>query len=226
MGIRGGMPYSYCYRPIIRRNTPLPVTRTESYYTVDPTQTSVQIEIFQGDDEDALKNVPVGRFRVDGLRTGDECCEVLCRMNLDLDGILHVTAIEKETGKSKHITIRNAFASKSPEEVAAARKRLESLWAEREMDFVNEDASEGDDLAVIEAETTAVPKPLELPGRDEAERLLQRSRQLLGRIHADDVEEAVALHERIEVAISEENGDELALAVKALRELLFFLEVQ
>ena len=34
LGMRGGVPYPHCYRPIIRRNTPLPVTRTESYYTV------------------------------------------------------------------------------------------------------------------------------------------------------------------------------------------------
>jgi molecular chaperone DnaK (HSP70) len=223
MGTRGGFPYAHCYHPIIHRNTPLPITRTESYYTMDPRQTEVQIELFQGDDEDALKNVPVGRFRVEGLRAGEEPAEVLCRMSLDLDGILHVTAIEKATGKSKHITIRDAFASRSAEEIATARKRLEALWAPREMDFEDEDerAGEEEDEAV-----EAFQAPVELPGRAEAEKLLERSRRLLGRIHADDVEEAVSLNERIETAISEENGEELAEAMKALRELLFFLEVQ
>jgi molecular chaperone DnaK (HSP70) len=149
-------------------------------------------------------------------------------MNLDLDGILHVTAIEKETGKSKHITIRNAFAAKSAEEIAGARKRLEALWAAREMDFADEDElEEGDVLDEVgEEAATAIPAPLELPGRDEAERLLERSRRLLGRIHADDVEEAVTLNERIETAIAEDNAGELAEAVTALRELLFFLEAQ
>ena len=181
--------------------------------------------VFQGDDDDALKNIPVGRFRrrVAPERSPSKCSA----MNLDLDGILHVTAIEKATGKSKHITIRNAFATKSPEEVAAARKRLEALWAAREMDFAGGNAVEGDAFDEAGEETaTVVPEPLELPGRDEAVRLLERSRRLLGRIHADDVEEAVALHERIETAISEGNAEELAQAMKALRELLFFLEVQ
>ena len=228
LGTRGGFPYPHCYHPIIHRNTPLPVTRTESYYTASPGQTMVEIEIFQGDDEDALKNIPVGRFHVDGLRAGEACAEVLCRMNLDLDGILHVTAIEKETGKSKHITIRNAFAAKSAEEIARARKRLEALWAAREMDFAAEDElEEGDVLDEVgEEAATAIPASLELPGRDEAERLLERSRRLLGRIHGDDVEEAVALNERIEAAIAEDNAEELAQAVTALRELLFFLEAQ
>jgi molecular chaperone DnaK (HSP70) len=228
LGTRGGFPYPHCYHPIIHRNTPLPVTRTESYYTASPGQTTVEIEIFQGDDEDALKNIPVGRFRVDGLRAAEASTEVLCRMNLDLDGILHVTAIEKETGKSKHITIRNAFAAKSAEEIAGARKRLEALWAAREMDFADEDELEGSDaLDEVQPEAAAdLPALLELPGRDEAERLLERSRRLLGRIHADDVEEAVALNERIETAMAEGNAGELAEAVTALRELLFFLEAQ
>jgi molecular chaperone DnaK (HSP70) len=227
LGERGGFPYPHCYHPIIHRNTPLPVTRTESYYTTDPMQTAVQIEIFQGDDDDALKNIPVGEFRIDGLRSGETCAEVLCRMHLDLDGILHVTAIEKETGKSKHITIRDAFASKSPEEIAKARKRLEGLWAARETDFDDEDLEVEDDLEEDgdEDEISAVPA-LDLPSRDEAEGLLERSRRLLGRIHADDVEEAVGLNERIETAMAEANAEELAKAMAALRELLFFLEAQ
>jgi molecular chaperone DnaK len=228
MGSRGGLPYTYCYHPIIHRNTPLPVTRTESYYTADRGQTEVQVEIFQGDDEDALKNIPVGRFRIDGLRAGEDAVEVLCRMSLDLDGILHVTAIEKATGHSKHITIRDAFANRSPEEVAAARKSLEGLWAARELDFADEDAAEAGDEGEDEVDETAEPvaAPLELPGREEAASLLERSRRLLGRIHADDVEEAVALNERIEIALSEGNTEELAQAMTELRELLFFLEVQ
>jgi molecular chaperone DnaK (HSP70) len=50
-------------------------------------------------------------------------------MSLDIDGILKVTAIEKETGKSKQITIENALQPKSDEEIAEARNRLEALYA-------------------------------------------------------------------------------------------------
>jgi molecular chaperone DnaK (HSP70) len=219
--MRGGVPYPHCYRPIVRRNTPLPVTRTESYYTSYPGQTRVEIEIFQGDDEDALKNIPVGRFRVDGLRdTGEESNEVLCRMSVDVDGILHVAAIEKDTGKSKQITIRDAFAAKSLEEIAAARKRLEQLYASRLEEALDEDEAE------VEAPR---PRLVEMPsqelvGKDEAEKLLERSRGLLGKMHADDVEEAVALHERIAAAIAARDARELEDATAALRELLFFLE--
>jgi molecular chaperone DnaK (HSP70) len=223
LGIRGGVPYPHCYKPIIKRNTPLPVTRTESYYTASERQTIVEIEIYQGDDEDALKNVPVGRFQIDGLRPTEEQNEVLCRMSLDLDGILHVTAIEKETGKSKHVTIRNAFAVKSQEEIAAARKRLEALWASRETEF--EDFEEVEEIEVAaSAGGKLIEMPSKLPGREEAEKLLERSRALLPTIHPDDVEEAVGLHERIQAAIDARDEKGLAEAAEALRELLFYLE--
>ena len=220
LGMRGGAVYPHCYKPVIRRNSPLPITRTESYYTAHPRQTTVDIELYQGDDDDALKNIPVGRFRIDGLRPIEEMNEVLCRMSLDLDGILHVTAIEKETGKSKHITIKNAFASKTPAEIAAARQRLAQLWAARETDFALDSDDEEITLEAEEVEEA----PAELPGAEEAARLLERSRRLLGHIHSDDVEELIGLHERIDGALKGEDAAELERAVSALRELLFFLE--
>ncbi|MBZ5586724.1 MAG: Hsp70 family protein [Acidobacteriia bacterium] len=227
MGLRGGVPYPHCYAPIIKRNTPLPVTRTERYTTCVPHQTTVEVDLFQGDDEDALKNIPIGRFRIDGLRSTDELNEVLCRMSLDMDVILHVTAIEKETGKSKDVTIRNAFAARTEDEIAAARRRLEALWAAREADFGFEDAGGEEDGPVIDVPVAPeiIDMPLEkLPGREEAEKLLERSRALLPKIHPDDVEEAVAIHERIEAAIQARNAADLEKAAADLRELLFFLE--
>ena len=99
LGQRGGVPYPHCYRAIIQRNTPLPLTRAESYATSYPYQTEVDIQVYQGDDEDALNNILVGNFRVEGLVAIPEPNEVLCRMRLDLDGILEVTAVEKQNWK-------------------------------------------------------------------------------------------------------------------------------
>ena len=49
LGERGGVPYPHCYRPIIERNTPLPLTRTERYATSYPYQTEVDVQVYQGD---------------------------------------------------------------------------------------------------------------------------------------------------------------------------------
>jgi len=237
LGERGGFPYPHCYHPIIHRNTPLPVTRTEKYYTAYPYQTAVQVEIYQGEDEDAVKNILVGDFRIEGLRPKEELNEVLCRMSLDVDGILHVTAIEKETGKSKHITIARALQAKSPSEIAVARERLKALYSSRAEEA--EESSSGtapDDSALEGAEITSEegtgesedkvisvsPTPLE--AEREASDLVERSRQLLDSMHPEDKEEAIELHERIQTAISSNDPEALKKATAALRELLFFVE--
>ncbi|MBW1795761.1 MAG: Hsp70 family protein [Deltaproteobacteria bacterium] len=253
LGDRGGVPYPHCYHPIIRRNTSLPVTRTDRYYTSFPYQTAVELDIYQGDDPDALKNIPVGHFRIQGLKSTPELNTVLCRMSLDIDGILKVTAIEKDTGKSKHITIDNALQPKSEEEIAGARKRLQELYSSRapELDnlftIADEDKGEYQEEEHDVAKRPADAKP---PGKEaspeeepdvtsgkviqldpawtEAKRdaasLLERSRGLLDRMHDEDKEEAIDLHEQIESAIASRDTEALSQACEALKELLFFVE--
>jgi molecular chaperone DnaK len=242
LGERGGVEYPYCYHPIIRRNTPLPVTRTDSYYTTFPGQREVDIQIFQGDNEDALQNILVGDFRVEGLAVTDGPNEVMCRMSLDVDGILHVAAIEKRTGKSKHITIANAMQAKSDEEMAAARQRITELYESREQTFEEEvDEDEGNEAiaageqsdwerGVVEVEaqkTNGKVIPMDsswAEHRREAVELIQRSRRLLDTMHAEDKEEAVLLTASIEAAVAKHDSHALVDAVQSLKELLFFVE--
>lgn len=152
LGDKDGMTYPHCYKPIIHRNTALPVTRTEAFYTTYPRQTAVEIDVFQGEDPDALNNAPVGDFRVQGLTPTDNPNEVLCRMKLDLDGILHVTAIEKITSISKQVSIADALKVKTDAELDAGRKRLESLFATRlanlDDDDLDDDGYDDDDPTI------------------------------------------------------------------------------
>jgi molecular chaperone DnaK len=236
LGERGGVPYPHCYRPIIRRNVPLPMTRTESYSTSHPYQTEVEIQVYQGDDEDALKNILVGDFHVDGLDPIVEPNELLCRMRLDLDGILEVTAVEKRTGKSKQVTIANALRSKSPEEVAAGRKRIQELYELRGEDFYGEevlDVSPVKEEALAAAAGEGAPAgnvvaidAAPTPADRDAAGLLERSRRLIGKMHGDDREEAIQLNERIESALKSGDSNALRTASSELRELLFFVEGQ
>ena len=239
LGERGGVPYPYCSPPITRRNTPLPVTRTESYYTSFPGQREVEIRIFQGDNEDALQNVLVGDFHVEGLATTDEPNEVMCRMSLDIDGILHVAAIEKLTGKSKHITIADALQAKSDEEIAAARKRIAELYASREPVFEEDEEEDDEEVHAVEAvepawgdvvevqKTNGKVIPMDsnwVEHRREAVDLIQRSRRLLDTMHAEDKEEAIALTAAIEAAVADRDSHAVVEALKSLKELLFFVE--
>ena len=224
LGERGGVPYPHCYKPIIRRNTALPLTRTEAFMTSYPFQTEVDVQVYQGEDDDALKNILVGDFRVEGLTAVPDANQILCRMRLDLDGILEVTAVEKRTGKSKQITIANALQAKTAEEIAAGRKRIQELYESRPERFPDEFDADGIEAEVPEDEAIEAEFRAALAGEQEAEDLVERSRKVLPRMHAEDREEAIDLHEKIGLAI--EAGDESALAEasRALRELLFFME--
>jgi len=247
LGERGGVEYPYCYHPIIRANTALPVTRTDRYYTSFPYQKEVAIDIYQGDDPDALKNIPIGNFRVKGLKPTEKPNTVLCRMHLDIDGILKVTAIEKDTGKSKQITIDKALQPKSDEEIAAAGKGLQTLYDARAAELaglfgdLNESGREnGGDIVEVPTDTTAgsqavltneekESKILEFnPAwgqvRQDAKNLLERSRKLFDSMHAEDREEAIDMHEQIEAAIASRNTAEMSQACEELNELLFFVE--
>jgi molecular chaperone DnaK len=245
LGERGGVPYPYCYKPIIRRNSSLPLTRTERFYTSTAYQETVEICVYEGEDEDALKNILVGDFKVKELKPVRDASEVLCRMSVDLDGILHVTAIEKCTGKSKHITIARALEAKSEADIAEARKRLEALWATRtsdevepgewleaEIDEQDEEVESEEIDAAIDGEDHADTAAVEsVPANGnwaevsrEGRLLVERSRQLLERMHEEDREEVIDLSEQIETAIAATDETALKGAAKDLRELLFFVE--
>lgn len=253
LGERDGMEYLYCYHPIIRSNTALPVTRTDRYFTSVPYQKEVTIDIYQGDDPDALKNIPIGHFRVEGLKPTENPNMVLCRMSLDIDGILKVTAIEKETGKTKQITIDNALQPKSDEEIAEAGKRLEALFDARTtgLDNLLEDLASGDpasgededhnvieipnnanharQVAMTDEETQSKVLAFDSPwgkAQRDAKSLLERSRRLLDQMHSEDQEDAIDLHEKIESAITSRATTELSRACEELKELLFFVEDQ
>jgi molecular chaperone DnaK (HSP70) len=236
LGERGGVSYPHCYMPIVRRNTPLPVTRSERFYTSHPYQEEVQVRVYEGEDEDALRNILVGDFTVKGLTPMRDFNEVICRMSLDLDGILNVTAIEKKSGLSKQITIARALEARSEAEIAAARKRLETLYATRQDDdFDEEDGEFGDeDASQIEAEADFTVSPTPKDGavaeddwsaaQDEGRKLIERSRLLFNTIHEEDREEAIDLNQAIESAIENRDASALKQAVRDLREMLFFVE--
>ena len=131
-GFLDGRPSEHCYHPVIARNTPLPASRTDSYVTMVDNQEAWQVSVYQGDDPNALNNVLVGRFLIEGLSAVPAGNEVLCRMDLDLDGILRVTATEKRSGLAKHITIEGATTAMTEGQVAEARRRMQELFGDGE----------------------------------------------------------------------------------------------
>jgi molecular chaperone DnaK (HSP70) len=224
LGFLKGMPSEHCYHPIIYRNTPLPVSRTDSYFTVLDNQEGWRVSIYQGDDPNALNNILVGRFLIEGLSSVPAGNEILCRMDLDLDGILKVTAIEKRTGLAKQITIEGATTAMSEAEVARARSRMQELLGEEdEENFGLVDVDEAGFTTDSEVSEEAENRDRRVQ-ISEARALLERSRRLLDRMNPEDREEAIALHEQIEGALSAADWEQLRQAMTELADLLFYVE--
>ncbi len=92
--------------PIIERNTTIPIKRSQIFTTAEDSQTSVDIHITQGERAMSKDNIELGRFTLTGIppaRRGVPQIEVT--FDIDANGILHVTAKDKGTGKSQGMDI-------------------------------------------------------------------------------------------------------------------------
>lgn len=208
LGMFNGGEYPYCFIPIIRKNTPIPVTRSEVFYTAYDGQDAAELHIFQGEDADALNNTQIGQFRVEGLGDVPAGNQIIMTYALDLDGILSVTAREKETGLEKSIRIDRAVAGFRSQGIDEARQRIGQLL-------------EGETAANDSGDDNAEPSKL---NTSQARQLIDKAEQLMESANAEDREDLVDNVEQIHEAI--EAGDENALdaATEQLTDLIFFLE--
>ena len=91
---------------MIERNTTIPVRKTETYSTAADNQTAVDIHVLQGERPIANDNMSLGRFRLDGIPPALRGVpQVEVTFDIDANGIIHVTAKDKATGKEQKIAI-------------------------------------------------------------------------------------------------------------------------
>ena len=96
------------FTKLIDRNTTVPVRKTETFTTAEHNQTGVEVHVLQGERSMAHDNKSLGRFKLEGLPpmpAGMPQIEIT--YDIDANGVLHVTAKEKSTGKAANITIQN-----------------------------------------------------------------------------------------------------------------------
>jgi molecular chaperone DnaK (HSP70) len=130
IGELNGELYPYMYVPIIQKNSSLPIMKTDVFYTMRDNQEAVEIRIYQGEDADALNNIQIGEFMVEGLNEVPQGNPILLKLELDLNGILDVSAVEKNTGLAKSIVIDNAISRFEADEMAAAKKRIDTIFGD------------------------------------------------------------------------------------------------
>jgi molecular chaperone DnaK len=195
---------------IIPRNSVVPVSRSHVYSTAADNQTTVEIEVFQGENTIAEENVPLGSFTVEELPprlAGNLQIEV--HFDFDLNGILTVTATEKGKGQQGSLVVNNAAVHRlSSHELNRARADLEALF-------------ESDETI-----TTATISSIDPELAD----LLDRAHQVLETLDEEQAEELQELIDQLETKIqtlpdSERSTDdpEITPLQEELQDFLYYI---
>ena len=92
--------------PIIERNTTVPTRKSQIFSTASDMQTQVEIHVLQGERPMAADNKSLGKFNLDGIPSAPRGVpQIEVTFDIDANGILNVTALDKATNRSQHITI-------------------------------------------------------------------------------------------------------------------------
>jgi molecular chaperone DnaK len=116
--------------PMIPKNTPIPVTKKEIFTTAADNQTQVEIHVVQGERPMAQDNKTLARFILDGIPPAPRGVpQIEVTFDVDINGILTVTAVDKATGRSQSVKITNSV-NLSKEEIEKLKKEAEEYAAQ------------------------------------------------------------------------------------------------
>ena len=139
---------------IIERNTTIPTKKSQIFSTAADGQTSVEINVLQGEREMARDNKQIGMFRLDGIPAAPRGVpQVEVTFDIDANGIVHVTAKDLGTGKEQNVTI-TASTNMSKEDIDKAVKDAEMFAEEDKKRREEIDARNAADNMVFQCEKT------------------------------------------------------------------------
>jgi len=226
LGELHGFLSSHSFSPIIERNTPLPVSRTEIYTTVSDEQECAEIRVFQGEDQDTRYNDFVGEFLIDGLAKVPSGNQILVRLDLDMSGILKVTATERATGLAKHVVIDNAMERFRQRERSDAVDRLEAVFGTIERP--------DEPVAALTGPAPHLHVPDSIPQDDLEPTLRQaieaglaltaKANRILPNANAEDAQELRAMLADLQAAMDRHAEIDIRTIIREVEELVFYLE--
>jgi molecular chaperone DnaK len=195
--------------PVISRGTPLPVTRSEAFYTTMDNQQEIMVAVFQGESSHPEDNLEIGKFEVEGLGEVPAGNIILIEFSLDLNGILKVTAKEKSTGFEKMATIDTRDVETSFD-LEKARKRMSDI-------FVNENDTAAEEVGGSQNSELTRAKGL----KKRAEKILEKDKEM----DSGDSSEINSLLSESLAAVKSRNYEELSALSDKLEDIIFYLEV-
>jgi molecular chaperone DnaK len=130
---------------VLERNTTIPARRTETFSTAEDNQSAVDIVVLQGERELAADNRQLARFRLEGIQPAPRGVpQIEVTFDIDANGILNVSARDKQTGKEQRVTIQEStnldkaeierMVEDAQEHAGEDRHRREEIDARNELD--------------------------------------------------------------------------------------------
>ena len=211
IGVLDGQPYPFMFVPVIHKNSVLPNRKAEAFATSYDGQDTVEVTIYQGEDPDALNNVKIGEFLVEGLLDVARGNVITLTLGLDLNGLLNVSAVEKETGLEKSITIKNALSQFEGEALDTAQQRITSLFGQM-------------DPRIIDEDTLAPNVVVDAPEITAARELIVKAEGLFAKVSDEDKEDMVDLIETMMACIEAQNIEGLDEPSAQLTDIIYYLE--
>jgi len=207
LGIKAleGTYFQPFFSTIIPRNSPLPVSKSQSYMTTFDGQPKVQIEVWQGAHNTLEENQCIGEFIVDGLdKNAPEASKIIVHFQLNLNGMLEVTATEKASGLSKSVQIDTSKSNVI--DIEGSRNRVNTM---------------SDDVDDNNVSTSPLA-----PEIQNTNTLIEKANKLLDSINPDpedrtEIEEIIS---KMRESIQTEDLDKLNELNDQLSDILFYLE--
>ena len=187
---------------LIPRNTTIPTKKTETFSTADDNQTTVEIHVLQGERDLAVYNRTIGKFQLTGIPPAPRGMpQVEVTFDIDANGILHVTARDKATGKEQKIRIE-ASSGLSDNEIDRMVKDAEKNAAEDKQRREEIEVRNRLDSQTYEVEKNVKEWGDKVPGnlKERIDASIERSRKAL---KGDDMNEIRAAQEELSKAYSE-----------------------
>jgi len=211
IGTVNGQPSNSMFVPLIRKNSKLPASRSEVFYTMVDGQMNAEIKVYQGEHSNALDNVLINKYMFRLSNDSPAGSPLVLHYDLDINGILKMEATEKQSGRKINAVIENAFASFSEEEISRSKQKISEAWGADE----DSDDENANNLEIVDDIFDSLPQDMK--------EIIRKAQSKLKEAPEEDRDDMVDLIEDIQDAIRNNDPKRAKECKEELEEILFYI---